>query len=417
MSSLHYTKKIIDTLESTPNCKLLIVPDDLLQSSLSAMGECDDGKDIVQHMIIIEEEGKKELIIDKSMIKLVFKECCPVIKDQLTSNNEDFMFLATKGIMLILNEHITVINRHQDILLSKLHGNTEESTAILRHEINLLRSLLTSNNPKINKSSSLWTLFKKLYTHILSLDPSNQPRITANINELFISTVLQSAKSHTNNYYAWLAMKFLIQVTQIMKDLETLQTIKDTIWRYTQHHINESAAWDCFVSSYIFNIDSMNCVVEECLNWEPGCSLTRRTELAVISDEILDKAYQQCSGLKQWILKSQISTSVVPYEAFKNLVCWCHRYSKFHSKPQEYLNKVIELMRFSRENLLSLAGDEVPSSLELSSINVKNGYYIDQHGVNVFERLESKDLSQRELTMVYCHWLRLSTFFDKFYTI
>lgn len=402
--SLQSTAEIISTLQSSEKCKLLVVPDDLLRSQLDTLNYNTE-----EHMMIIEERGKVEVIIDKTKVKLIIKECYPLIKASFLSNasvSEDQLFLATCGILLVLNEHSTVINKHTKILFDKLLKSNSEIQIIIQRELLFLRTLLTCNNPKINKSSSLWTLFKRLYIHVISRD---LPNLTPNIHQFFIATVIESAKAHANNYYAWLSLKFLIQITRLRKYHESLELVREEIWTYIQSHVNESAAWDCLVCCYTINFDSLHCVSVECQNWgSKEFELSRHD--CEIDDAFLQISYTKLIEIKDWIIQRRVSSSAAPYEALKNLSCWGYH----NAQGQEYKEKIYKVMRFPSEKV-GLMGRSVQESLRCSSISVKNGFYVSEDGEVVNKRMEDLDLVSSESVQVYCHWLRLDVFYKKFF--
>lgn len=168
-----------------------------------------------------EEQGLTEVIILKESIIQTFLNSFKLFKEKYINdddndddndtvfNNEKY--LISLIILIITPEDHKFLNIH----LKQFKLIYGENSNFLKFEINLIISLLTSNLPKTNKSSSLWELLKKLT--ILKFQELNELQDIIKFINILISCVFKSCKLHNRNYYGWSFMKFLINLIKLIE--------------------------------------------------------------------------------------------------------------------------------------------------------------------------------------------------------
>ncbi|QLG72670.1 hypothetical protein HG535_0D03780 [Zygotorulaspora mrakii] len=136
-----------------------------------------------------------------TMFQQITNEEPPLYQAPLDMNT----YVATIGLLLTTPENKTAINLYLDSVLYKLNdfsGLTNYKAAILQEEATLVGRLLTSSNNKLNKSSSLWCLYRKLY--LLLRDAAG----TIDYITIFVC----SASRHFSNYYCWETVRWFYDV-------------------------------------------------------------------------------------------------------------------------------------------------------------------------------------------------------------
>lgn len=109
----------------------------------------------------------------------------------------------------------TALNLHERIFLERLNNSTHSDSLLwLGNEILLIERFLTSTNNRLNKSSSLWYLYRKLL--ILARDHHSE-----DLN--YKSTVLHSGKRHFSNYYCWATARWLYDVVPVAEKAQLLK--------------------------------------------------------------------------------------------------------------------------------------------------------------------------------------------------
>ncbi|CCF57997.1 hypothetical protein KAFR_0D03490 [Kazachstania africana CBS 2517] len=114
------------------------------------------------------------------------------------------VYVFTIGLLLTTTENKTNLNLHEEIflkLLLKLEKTSSSSQIItfFENELRVVERLLSSSNNKLNKSSSLWYFYRKLY--VLS---QKIPLLSQRTDrDIIIKTHIYSASEHRSNYYCW----------------------------------------------------------------------------------------------------------------------------------------------------------------------------------------------------------------------
>lgn len=164
----------------------------------------------------------------------------------------------TIGILAITNENHTVINIHEKIIKKILENQSEcvftnllfDPRTFLGKEVAMIELLLNSNNNKLNKSSSLWHLYKKLF--IFSQDQSNE------YLQRFVDTALVSAKLHSTNYYAWNFLRWVSNFSRLCEGKKELDSyLSRQVLQFSERNMNDAAAWGCLSSIMITDLEGL----------------------------------------------------------------------------------------------------------------------------------------------------------------
>lgn len=250
-----------------------ILPDELIKEStdLSVLFE---NKNIVS---VNDDVGKvQEVIIPQSIFIEMFLECYEYIykNEEAKSRNLEDMKIATLVILFVTPLDYTALNENWKILES-LKFNKQ----IIQESFIVLASYLTSDYAKTNKSSLLWTFFKKLYVKLVenlindivnidtidSFDSVQILKVSDNklissyqlLNIYCIFTCLRSVKVHTRNYYACNTLRFLLSN---INDYKLRIHYLDLIYQWILiHSCDDLSLWDVILDVYVdFKYGTLN---------------------------------------------------------------------------------------------------------------------------------------------------------------
>lgn len=138
----------------------------------------------------------------------------------------------TTGLLLTTPENKTVYNIHEKLLKEYFQDNSIlDIPNLLFKEIRLVQRLLCSSNNRINKSSSLWILYRKLF--VLSL----YARTSISSDLLFV--FYSSGSQHFSNYYCWNTARWLYDNLTDNKRIELFSLTK----RFCFQHVKDCSSW------------------------------------------------------------------------------------------------------------------------------------------------------------------------------
>ncbi|SCU92166.1 LAFA_0F08460g1_1 [Lachancea sp. 'fantastica'] len=188
----------------------------------------------------IDDENGLEIFCSKYTYLQIFVEARNHLQScgANTLSNDEETYLATLGLLLITPEDRTVLNLHEELLLRRLKTQlgdrwavTEESKLLFECELSAIMLLLTSSSNRVNKSSSLWLLFKKLYTL------KREVFVNSKINccQLFMS----SAERHISNFYCWNTLRWVYDLEGPAAQTELFEAV----WNFSKRHPKDSSAW------------------------------------------------------------------------------------------------------------------------------------------------------------------------------
>lgn len=139
-------------------------------------------------------------------------------------------YYSSLGYLLTTPENKTNFSVHYDTFLKLWTiDNTRE---LLNHELRIIQRLLTSSNNRLNKSSSLWQMYRKLY--VLSVGYND------GTNHDYILTFLESGSKHLSNYYCWNASRWFFDILPI----DEKKIMIDKVKRFCFKNMKDSSSWD-----------------------------------------------------------------------------------------------------------------------------------------------------------------------------
>lgn len=139
-------------------------------------------------------------------------------------------YYSSLGYLLTTPENKTNFNVHYETFF-KLWA-VDHIEELLNHELKMVQRLLTSSNNRLNKSSSLWQMYRKL--HVLSLDNNDKT------NHDYILTFLESGSRHFSNYYCWNTSRWFFDALPINEKKIMLDEIK----RFSFKNLKDCSSWD-----------------------------------------------------------------------------------------------------------------------------------------------------------------------------
>ena len=206
---------------------------------------------------VFQEGNQIEIICYKSTFISIFKENHMFMEkylpdmnlDTFIKNNSKFNYIdlynATVGLLLTTAENKTNFNLHSAIFFTiwnSINSENEKFDFLLK-ETFIVQRLLTCSLNKINKSSSLFIWYRKLF--ILWQYNHKQYHNNNNIIEklMFTSKVfIQSGKQHFANYYNWNTAKW---VFDNLNNVAWKQTFFNDVKQFCFQNVSDSSSWDC----------------------------------------------------------------------------------------------------------------------------------------------------------------------------
>lgn len=245
---------------SLPFCKELY---EVLTKDLKRINFCltfaPNQPGVSERYFVSEEDQSIEIVCFTATFLSVFKESheyfnlfksrnckydqLPLYRD-LTTNQRNLpiyqaatnldTYYSTIGFLLTTPENKTALNTHVDSLIGLIKTeccDNENSSDLLQKEMTLTGRLLTSSNNRLNKSSSLWCLYRKLYI----LSKSYNMKI-----EDCVSIFMNSASRHFSSYYCWATARWFFDVIpQTEKEI-----LVNATKRFCFHNFKDSSSWN-----------------------------------------------------------------------------------------------------------------------------------------------------------------------------
>lgn len=204
---------------------------------------------------VFQKGNQIEVICYKSTLISIFKENHKFIEKYLpdlnfntivgntTKVNYIDFYNVTVGLLLTTAENKTNFNLHSDVFFIIWNNikYEDEKFEFLLKETFIIQRLLTCSLNKINKSSSLYIWYRKLF--ILWQHIHNQ-HYNKNIEKLIFNSkiFIQSGKQHFANYYCWNTAKWIFDN---LNSLTLKQAYFNDIKLYCLQNISDSSSWDC----------------------------------------------------------------------------------------------------------------------------------------------------------------------------
>lgn len=139
------------------------------------------------------------------------------------------LFLMTTGYLITTNENHSILTLHEQIVY-KLSKN---DPSFIAKEIDLISTFLQSRLKRINKSSSLWLLMKKLTI----INENNE------ILYLIIDRAIRSCETHFANYYACNYLRWLSNVLKFQNKTPQLKYLQKQVTRLCKSNLTDVSLW------------------------------------------------------------------------------------------------------------------------------------------------------------------------------
>ncbi|QEU58862.1 Ecm9 [Kluyveromyces lactis] len=175
---------------------------------------------VKDEFIVVQHEQRTEVVCFKKTMMKIFIECHKLFY-RLDSLDDDEQLFVILGLLLTTTENRTALN----MLLAKLNKLRETE---INREILFVERLLSCNSARLNKSSSLWDLYKRLYT-----------AYDNNLKFKVWDTVTISCEQHFANYYCCNFVRwFHSQLNDSYR-----QHFVDDFLRFSKKHVNDPSIW------------------------------------------------------------------------------------------------------------------------------------------------------------------------------
>ena len=181
-----------------------------------------------------------ELVCFKSTVLKLFIEVHNyldefILKGKKSTDRWD-MYYMTLGYMLTTPENKMILDIHEDCILT-LISQSINANEILKKELLFVQTLLTSTRNSLNKSSSMWYLYRKLYI----LMDQNNIGCEELLLQHWISTFENSAELHVSNYYCWNTLRWFFDV---IPSYHVKKTIFGMTKSFCLKHVSDCSSWD-----------------------------------------------------------------------------------------------------------------------------------------------------------------------------
>lgn len=232
-------------------------------SSITSGGNGKDKRETIEFNKILtydnEDRGVTEVIVLKESIIPTFANSFKLFKEKYADDEDNLVidkekYLTSLIVLILTPEDHKFLNVH----FEQFELNHGKDSNFLKSEITLIISLLTSNLPKTNKSSSLWEVLKRLtilkFQEFQDSIAKPQSNIIQFIDTL-TSCVFKSCKLHSRNYYGWSFMRFLInliKISQFNKDNNLIKFLNLKFNDQKFEFLNDFSFFDT-ISKLLFN--------------------------------------------------------------------------------------------------------------------------------------------------------------------
>ncbi|CDO94509.1 unnamed protein product [Kluyveromyces dobzhanskii CBS 2104] len=186
----------------------------------SQIGLIESAFEVKEEFIVVQDAQRTEIVCFKSTMIKIFVECHSLFY-QLDTVNLDERLYTLQGLLLVTTENRTVLNMYLKTLEIMIPDK-------LSNEIRFIERLLSCNYAKLNKSSSLWNLYKKLYS-----------KWGNNITFQAWETVTTSCNQHFANYYCCNFIRWFHD--QLNKEQQ--RCFVDDFFLFSKKHVSDPSIW------------------------------------------------------------------------------------------------------------------------------------------------------------------------------
>lgn len=242
-------------------------------------------------------------------------------------------YYMTLGYLLTTNENHTIIKLHE-LTFWKIWKTSPNSRQFLLSEFEILTVLISSRLKRINKSSSLWLMVKKISIALIFHEIMNaEVPGTIELYQVLVNRILKSCEIHFANYYASGFLKWCIRfnfilykntdstpIRRYMAEMNAMilnglvllchQKLTDvSLWTTLEVYLRESSRK---LSSSEHTIDEYNLVIDQ-LTTLGKADLTK---INALSEKVMPEFDVEDFQVQQinWLLKANCS-ALSPYVA------------------------------------------------------------------------------------------------------
>ena len=138
-------------------------------------------------------------------------------------------YYMTLGYLLTTNENHTIIKLHE-LTFWQLWRTSSNRRQFLLSEFEILTVLTSSRLKRINKSSSLWLMVKKIAIALIFQEiVDSQVPDTIELYQVLVNRILKSCEIHFANYYASGFLKWCIRFNFILYKNTDSKTIRESM--------------------------------------------------------------------------------------------------------------------------------------------------------------------------------------------
>lgn len=192
--------------------------------------------EVKEPFVVIHSETHTEIVLFKKVLLKMFMECHHLFY-QWESLDTYRQRLVCSGLLIVTTENRTALNMYSKIL-------SELTETSIQREVHFIELLLSCNRAKLNKSSSLWELYKKLYSEY-------QGRIKFEVWR----TIKLSCDQHFANYYCCNFIKWYYNKLEYQ---QREAFIKQYI-QFAMAHVSDPSIWT--VLGKILRKNDLDCIL------------------------------------------------------------------------------------------------------------------------------------------------------------
>lgn len=242
-------------------------------------------------------------------------------------------YYMTLGYLLTTNENHTIIRLHE-LTLWQIWKTSPNSRQFLLSEFEILTVLISSRLKRINKSSSLWLMVKKIAIALIFHEIVNaEVPGTIELYQVLVSRILKSCEIHFANYYASGFLKWCIRFNFILYKntnstsirasmVEMNAMILNNLVQLCHQKLTDVSLWTTLevylrecnrkLSSSEHTIDEYNMIIDQLttLGKADLIKINTLTEKVMAEFDVQDFQLQQIN----WLLKANCS-ALSPYVA------------------------------------------------------------------------------------------------------
>lgn len=193
------------------------------------------------------------------------------------------MYYATVGLLLTTTENYTILKLHEEFLLNVINQHedfygspVEIPDVFFQNEVRLVQHLLSSTNNRLNKSSSLWVLYRKLYVLSREIFPS--------VDIMYLNVCMESAWRHPSNYYCWNTIRWISDLTTEDERLQILSRTK----KFCFQNVRDNSSWYTYMYIVCAEKDSFDFGIHNARRLSNNLGLTGAFAATEGLEEIFD---------------------------------------------------------------------------------------------------------------------------------